>query len=65
MYTFDDRGGRSLTLRPEGTAAAVRAYVEHKMFGNPDQPVNYHILDQCFVMNVSKLAVIVNSYNMV
>jgi len=29
MYTFDDKGGRSLTLRPEGTAPAVRAYVEH------------------------------------
>jgi histidyl-tRNA synthetase len=29
MYTFQDRGGDSLTLRPEGTAGAVRAYVEH------------------------------------
>ncbi len=29
MYTFDDRDGRSLTLRPEGTASAVRAYIEH------------------------------------
>lgn len=28
MYTFEDRGGRSLTLRPEGTAGAVRAYLE-------------------------------------
>src|SRR5687768_9306601 len=28
-YTFDDRGGRSLTLRPEGTAGAVRAAIEH------------------------------------
>jgi histidyl-tRNA synthetase len=33
MYTFLDRGERSLTLRPEGTAAAVRSFVEHKMFG--------------------------------
>ena len=32
MQTFEDRGGRSLTLRPEGTAAVVRSYVEHKMF---------------------------------
>ncbi len=31
MYTFDDRGGRSITLRPEGTAPAVRAYVEHSL----------------------------------
>jgi histidyl-tRNA synthetase len=29
MYTFEDRGGRSLTLRPEGTAPICRAYVEH------------------------------------
>ena len=31
MYTFTDRGGRSLTLRPEGTAGAVRAYIEHNL----------------------------------
>ncbi len=31
MYTFEDRKGRSLTLRPEGTAGAVRAYIEHNM----------------------------------
>ena len=31
MYTFDDGGGRSLTLRPEGTAPVCRAYVEHGM----------------------------------
>ncbi len=31
MYTFDDGGGRSLTLRPEGTAPACRAYLEHGM----------------------------------
>src|SRR6266581_4934511 len=29
MYTFTDRGGRSVTLRPEGTAAVVRAYLSH------------------------------------
>jgi histidyl-tRNA synthetase len=29
MYTFDDRGGRSVTLRPEGTAGVVRAVIEH------------------------------------
>lgn len=29
MYTFDDKGGRSITLRPEGTAGAVRAYLEN------------------------------------
>jgi histidyl-tRNA synthetase len=31
MYTFDDAGGRSLTLRPEGTAPVMRAYAEHGM----------------------------------
>jgi histidyl-tRNA synthetase len=38
MYTFDDRGERSLTLRPEGTAGVVRAYLEHGMHKLP-QPV--------------------------
>lgn len=36
MYTFEDRGGRSCTLRPEGTAAVVRAYLEHKVFATED-----------------------------
>lgn len=31
MYTFEDRGGRSLTLRPEGTPPTVRAYLEHNL----------------------------------
>lgn len=39
MYTFQDRGDRSLTLRPEGTASVVRSFVENKLFGLPDQPV--------------------------
>ncbi len=38
MYTFEDRGGRRLTLRPEFTAAVVRAFVEHGMHTLP-QPV--------------------------
>lgn len=38
MYTFEDLGGRSLTLRPEGTAAVARAYVQHGMHKLP-QPV--------------------------
>lgn len=32
MYTFTDRGGRSITLRPENTAAAVRAYLQNKLY---------------------------------
>lgn len=35
MYTFTDRGGENLTLRPEGTAGCVRAYVEHSMYHPP------------------------------
>ncbi len=38
MYTFFDRGNRSITLRPEGTAPAVRAYLENKLSSGP-QPV--------------------------
>lgn len=34
MYTFEDRGGRSVTLRPEGTAPVVRAFLEHRLFGH-------------------------------
>jgi histidyl-tRNA synthetase len=33
MFTFSDRGDRSLTLRPEGTASIVRAYLEHNLAG--------------------------------
>ena len=35
MYTFDDKGGRSITLRPEGTAGVVRAYLENGMASKP------------------------------
>ncbi|MBN1623890.1 MAG: histidine--tRNA ligase [Clostridia bacterium] len=38
MYTFEDKGGRSLTLRPEGTAGIVRSYIENGMASLP-QPV--------------------------
>ncbi|OUM96052.1 MAG: histidine--tRNA ligase [Thermobacillus sp. ZCTH02-B1] len=43
MYTFEDRGGRSITLRPEGTAGVVRAYVENKLYGEPDPAKLYYI----------------------
>lgn len=33
MYTFTDRGGEEITLRPEGTASVVRSYIQHKMHG--------------------------------
>jgi histidyl-tRNA synthetase len=48
MYTFEDRGGRSLTLRPEGTASTVRAYVEKKMFGYANQPVKLYYMGPMF-----------------
>jgi histidyl-tRNA synthetase len=38
MFTFEDKAGRSLTLRPEGTAGTARAYIEHGMHKLP-QPV--------------------------
>jgi histidyl-tRNA synthetase len=47
MYTFDDGSGDSLTLRPEGTAPVVRAYLEHGMHKEP-QPVKLWYLSQFF-----------------
>ncbi|MGH3049362.1 MAG: histidine--tRNA ligase [Gaiellaceae bacterium] len=43
MYTFEDRSGRSLTLRPEGTAPIARAYVEHGLASEP-QPVKAYTI---------------------
>jgi histidyl-tRNA synthetase len=47
MYTFDDGGGRSLTLRPEGTAPVCRAYLEHGM-RKLAQPVKLWYLSSFF-----------------
>jgi histidyl-tRNA synthetase len=47
MYTFDDGAGRSLTLRPEGTARVCRAYIEHGMHKLP-QPVKFWYLSSFF-----------------
>jgi histidyl-tRNA synthetase len=47
MYTFEDDGGRSLTLRPEGTAPVCRAYLEHGMHKQP-QPVKLWYLETFF-----------------
>lgn len=41
MYTFDDKGGRSITLRPEGTAGVVRSYIENGM-GSLPSPVKLY-----------------------
>lgn len=48
MYTFEDKGGRSLTLRPEGTASVARSYVENKRFGLPDQPDKLYYIGPMF-----------------
>jgi len=47
MYTFEDRSGRSLTLKPEGTAGAVRAYIQHGMKELP-QPVELYYIEPHF-----------------
>ncbi|HEY7358122.1 MAG TPA: ATP phosphoribosyltransferase regulatory subunit, partial [Ktedonobacterales bacterium] len=47
MYSFEDRGGESLTLRPEGTAGVVRAYLEHGLFMKP-QPVKLYYIEPMF-----------------
>ncbi len=46
-YTFEDRGGDLLTLRPEGTASVVRAYIQHGMHNLP-QPVRMYYLCPIF-----------------
>jgi len=43
MYTFEDRDGRKITLRPEGTAGVVRAFVEHKMYADSQLTKLYYM----------------------
>mgnify|MGYP000050036208 FL=1 len=47
MYTFNDKGGRSITLRPEGTASLVRSYIENSLYANP-QPTKLYYLISCY-----------------
>ncbi len=47
MYTFMDKGGRSITLKPEGTAGIVRSFVENSIYANP-QPTKLYYLYPCF-----------------
>ena len=47
MYTFLDKGGRSVTLRPEGTAGAARAMLEHGVF-NGGLPVKFYYFTSCY-----------------
>jgi len=47
MYTFEDKAGRSITLKPEGTAGAVRAFIEGKLYSEP-QPTKMYYLTPVF-----------------
>ena len=47
MYTFTDKGGRSITLRPEGTAGAVRAMLENGMYNN-GFPIKMYYKTSCY-----------------
>lgn len=47
MYTFLDKGGRSITLRPEGTASVMRSFIEHKIYGQI-QPTKYFYFGPMF-----------------
>ena len=47
MYTFNDHGNRIITLKPEGTSGAVRAFIEHKQYAEV-QPTKYYYNTDCF-----------------
>lgn len=47
MYTFNDKGDRSITLKPEGTAPTVRAFIENRLF-NEAQPTKLYYMIPCF-----------------
>ena len=47
MYTFNDNGNRSITLKPEGTAPVVRAFIENRLF-NEAQPTKLYYAIPCF-----------------
>lgn len=47
MYTFVDKGGRSITLRPEGTPGIVRALIEHRLYLNPS-PLRFYYIGPMF-----------------
>ena len=47
MYTFKDKGDRSITLKPEGTSGVMRAYLEHNMYAQP-APTKLYYVTQAF-----------------
>lgn len=54
MYTFEDKGGRSITLRPEGTAGVVRAYIENGMASLPSPIKLWYNMSMYRYENVQK-----------
>lgn len=47
MYTFEDKAGRSITLKPEGTAPVVRALIEHKLYTGA-MPLKFFYITPCY-----------------
>lgn len=47
MYTFEDKGGRSITLRPEGTAGTVRCFLENNLYAE-SQPTKMYYMLSCY-----------------
>ncbi len=47
-YTFNDRGDRSITLRPEGSAPVIRSYIENKMYANETTPTKLYYFGPMF-----------------
>ena len=54
MYTFEDKGGRSLTLRPEGTAGVVRSYIQNGLASKPSPQRLFYIITAFRYENVQK-----------
>jgi len=48
MYTFNDKGDRSITLKPEGTAGMVRLFVEHNLFGDAQPTKMFYLTNPVF-----------------
>ncbi|MBK1809305.1 histidine--tRNA ligase [Clostridium sp. YIM B02505] len=54
MYTFEDKGGRSVTLKPEGTAPAVRAFIESSLYADAQPTKLYYFTPAFRYENVQK-----------
>ena len=64
MFTFEDRGGRSLTLKPEGTAGAARAFIENGLYSEA-QLQNFSMLHHVSETKDHRLGVISSSTSLV